>query len=62
MTRQTVCLANQWAVVRTPGRIELTPASAADARQIADASYDPDQERLQVIFQDGTTADASTQP
>jgi hypothetical protein len=46
LTRRTTCLANQWVVL---------PAS--DARQIADASYDPTSEQLQIIFADGTIAD-----
>ena len=62
VTKQTACLANQWAVMRTPERIELTAEPAVNARRIADASYDPDQELLRVTFQDGTTADVSTRP
>jgi len=56
--RQTTCLANQWAR-EMPHRLELLPASAPepDARQIADAIYDPDQEQLRVTFQDGVTLD-----
>lgn len=54
--RQTTCLANQWAR-ETAGRLELLPAQAADARQIADATYDPDQEQLRVTFQDGSALD-----
>jgi hypothetical protein len=57
--RETTCLANQWALVPTPGTIGLLPRRRADAKQIAEATYDPDQEQLRVTFQDGTTADVS---
>ena len=55
LTRRTTCLANQWAVVRGPGRVELLSKPAPSAKQIADAEYDPAIEQVQVIFQDGTT-------
>jgi hypothetical protein len=45
LTKRTTCLANQWAVMLTSGRIELSSELAANAKQIADASYDPDRER-----------------
>jgi hypothetical protein len=61
-TRQTTCLANQWATVPASGKIELRSEHLPDANQIADASYDPATERLHVTFRDGTTAEASTQP
>jgi len=61
-TRRTTCLANRWAVVPAPGTIELLPEPTANARQIAEATYDPEQERLRVTFEDGTTLDASTRP
>jgi hypothetical protein len=61
-TRQTTCLTNQWAIVRPGGQIEIAPAPSVGAKQISDAEYDPDEERLRVIFHDGTTADVSTQP
>jgi hypothetical protein len=57
--KQTMCLANQWLAAPAPGVIELLPEAAANARQIAEAIYDPEQERLQVTFLDGTTLDAS---
>jgi len=62
VTRRTACLAGQWAVVRTPEKIELAPEPVKGAKRIADASYDPDQERLRVVFADGATADVSTRP
>ncbi len=62
ITRRTTCLANQWAVVLAPEKIELSPGPVANAKQIADASYDLDQERLRVTFRDGTTAGVSTRP
>jgi len=46
LTRRTTCLANQWVVL---------PASGA--RQITDASYDPANERLRIVFADGTIGD-----
>ena len=55
LTRRTTCLANQWAIVRGPGRIELLSKPAPRARQIAEAEYDPAKEQVHVIFQDGTT-------
>jgi hypothetical protein len=48
-------LANQWAVVREPGRIELLSKPAPSAKQIAEAEYDPAKEEVHVVFQDGTT-------
>lgn len=59
-TKRTTCLANQWAVVPAPGTIELLPEVTANTKQIAEATYDPDKERLRMTFQDGTTLDAST--
>ena len=61
-TRQTTCLANQWAVVLAPERIEVSPEPVQGAKRIADASYDSDQELLRMTFQDGTTTDVSTRP
>jgi len=55
LTRRTTCLVNQWAVVRGPGRIELLSKPAPSAKQIAKAEYDPANEQVHVIFQDGTT-------
>jgi hypothetical protein len=55
LTRGTTCLANQWAVVRGPGRIDLLSKPAPSAKQIAEAEYDPTNEQVHVIFQDGTT-------
>ena len=61
VTKRTTCLVNQWAAVLTTGRIEVSSESLANAKQIVDAQYDPDEERLRLAFQDGTTADVSTQ-
>jgi hypothetical protein len=55
LTRRTTCLVNQWAVVRGPGRIELLSKPAPSAKPIAEAEYDPANEQVHVIFQDGTT-------
>ena len=57
-TRRTTCLANQW-VVAQPGKIEVRTDRGPDAKQIADASYDPAAEQLHVVFRDGTTAEVS---
>jgi len=48
-------LANQWTVVRGPGRIELLSKPTPGAKQIAEAEYDPANEQVHVVFQDGTT-------
>jgi hypothetical protein len=61
-TRQTTCLANQWAVVSAAEVIKLRSKRTPNAKQIADARYDPAIERLYVTFRDGTTAEASTRP
>jgi hypothetical protein len=57
--RRTTCLANQWAVLRAGNAIDLLPARAADAKQIADATYDPTVERLHVIFRDAMAIELS---
>ena len=53
MNMRTTCLANQWAIVRAPGTIELVSDRAQGARQIIDANYNPETERLRVDFQRG---------
>lgn len=58
--RQTTCLTNQWAEVAGPGRVELLSNSAPNAQQIAEATYQPEEEQLRVAFHDGTTRDVST--
>jgi hypothetical protein len=61
-TKRTTCLANQWAMGSSTGKIELVSHRSTNARQIADASYDPATERLQVAFRDGTTEAVSIRP
>ena len=61
-TRQTTCLANQWAVVQAGQAIALCSERTPHAKQIADAMYNPAAERLSVVFQDGTTAEAHVRP
>lgn len=61
-TTQTTCLINQWAVSPNQDRIELASRPTAGARQISEARYDPDYERLRLTFRDGTIAEESTQP
>ena len=60
MTRRTTCLTNQWATVLAPEKIRLVSEPMTNAKQIADATYDPDKERLRIEFRDGTTVDVST--
>ena len=50
---RTTCLANQWAIVVAPGKIELVSDRTQSARQIVDANYEPDSKRLRVEFQRG---------
>ncbi|HWE92755.1 MAG TPA: hypothetical protein VG269_02170 [Tepidisphaeraceae bacterium] len=61
-TRQTTCLANQWALTPAAGAIELHPDRTRGAKQIADAVYDPATERLRVTFRDRTTTEVSARP
>jgi hypothetical protein len=60
-TRQTTCLANQWAR-EGEGTIQFLSERTSDAKRIADATYDPDAEQLHVTFRDGTTLKVSTRP
>ena len=62
MTKRTTCLANQWAIMLAAEKIELLSEPMTNAKQIADASYDPDKERLRIAFRDGTAMDVSTRP
>jgi hypothetical protein len=55
--RKTACLVNQWATIQKSGKIEISAADVAAAKQIAAAEYDPDLGRLDVIFRDGTAAE-----
>lgn len=58
-TRQTTCLANQWAMLAHE-RIELRTERTPNAKQIADSRYDPADDRLCLTFRDGTTAELRT--
>jgi len=60
-TKQTTCLENQHVVV-SAGTIEISLGSDANAKRIANATYDPNQDLVRVTFQDGTTLDASAHP
>jgi hypothetical protein len=62
MTKRTACLTNQWAVLLASGQIALLSEPLANAKQIDDATYDPDEQRLRVVFQDGTTTEVRTAP
>jgi hypothetical protein len=55
--RQSTCLTNQWAIVRAPGRVDLTSTRTPPARQIADCRYDPIAALARVSFRDGTIED-----
>ena len=56
-TRQTTCLMNQWARLPMAGKMELFAERKANAKQIADARYDPATDRTRVSFHDGTATD-----
>jgi hypothetical protein len=55
--QQTTCLANRWAIVRSPGRVDLTSTRTPPARQISDGRYDPITALVRVSFRDGTNED-----
>ena len=55
LSRRTTCLINQWAVAGEPGGIQLVSKPTQSAKQIAEAQYDPANERVHVLFRDGTT-------
>jgi hypothetical protein len=55
--RRTACLVNRWATIQKSGKIEISAADVAEAKQITGAEYNPDLGRLNVIFRDGTTAE-----
>jgi hypothetical protein len=61
MTKRTACLTNQWVILLAGGQMALSQAPA-NAKQIRDATYDPDEERLRVVFQDGTATDVGKAP
>ncbi|MFO1466159.1 MAG: hypothetical protein U1F35_06955 [Steroidobacteraceae bacterium] len=54
LTRGTTCLANQWGIVNKAGKIELHSRPVPGAKQIAEAEYETANERVRVMFQDGT--------
>jgi len=54
LARGTTCLANQWAAVSKAGKIELLPKPTPNAKQIAEAEYDPTKEHVHVVFRDAT--------
>jgi hypothetical protein len=58
-TTRTTCLENQRGMTEQ-GKIELRSKRRPDAKQIVDAGYDPEAERLYVTFRDRTRADVST--
>jgi len=54
LTRRTTCLANQWAVVRKAGRIEIL-RNRSECKADRGGEYDPGTRQVHVVFQDGTT-------
>jgi len=61
-TRRTTCLGQQWTVVMPLNRIRHSPVSVANAKRIVTASYDPNEERLWVTFDDATTLEVKASP
>ena len=59
--KHTTCLENRLAVI-SAGIIEIPPNPRSTAKKIATATYNPDHDLVRVIFQDGTTMDASVPP
>jgi hypothetical protein len=59
--RRTTCLENQWAMARE-GRLALRSRRTRGAKQIIEAGYDPEAERLHVTFHDRTTARVGMRP
>jgi hypothetical protein len=57
VTNRTACLTNQWALVLADGTVELLSKQILGAKQIADASYDPQPKRLLVSFRDSTATE-----
>ena len=62
MANRTVCLTNQWALMRSDGTVDFLVKRAAGAQQIVDAHYDPLREQLVVAFRDGTTTEVDLRP
>jgi len=56
MTRDTVCLVNQWVRVSAAGTVELLAERKPGAKQILEARYVHSTEQLRMSFHDGTTA------
>jgi len=50
--RRTTCLTNQWAIVPELGRIEFRSESSPEAKQIAEAQYDPENESIHIAFRE----------
>lgn len=59
LIRQSTCLANKWAIVHAPGRVELTSLRTPPAKQISDCRYDPITALARVSFRDGTIEDVN---
>ena len=50
--QRTTCLRNQWARIAAPGKVVLSD-QVPGAKQIVDAEYDAETERLRLSFEDG---------
>ena len=58
--KQTACLENKWAVVRSSGGVTIAQASSFEAKQIADAVYDPEQDVLHISFHNSRAVSEAT--
>lgn len=55
--QRTVCLENQWVLLSADGSVKPLSEQTPQAKQIAEAIYDADAERLWIQFSDGTFAE-----
>jgi hypothetical protein len=62
MANRTVCLTNQWAMIRADGTVGLFAGRVAGAKQIVAANYDPLAKQLAVSFRDSTTTKVNLRP
>ena len=56
-TQRTTCIEHQWVLVSTDGSVASVVERVPEAKQIVQAIYDADTERLWMQFSDGTTAE-----
>jgi hypothetical protein len=55
-TQHTTCIEHQWVLVSTDGSVAPSVERVPEAKQIVQAIYEADTERLRMQFPDGTTA------